>query len=184
MIWLKSALYREEILKWSLYFALIAWAITATAYAVSKRQEVILVGFDQNGARIISEEKDRLLQGEAVLFIQAFLQGYLNFDAGTFQSQMGKAADFFSEEVWQQEQPKLLKIGARLKTDPLSQSGEILAIDKVGGGTYEIQVLIRVNRRAQVTQAKASVVVELKKRVRTTSNPWLFEISRIEERLQ
>lgn len=184
MILFKSALYREELLRWTLILVLLAWGLTATAYALSKRQEVLLVGFDQNGARIISDDKDKLLQSEAVLFIQTFLKSYLNYAPHSFETQMGKAADFMSEKIWAQEQPKLLKIAERLKKDPLSQSGEALAIDQVGEGAFEIEARIRVIRRAQVSEAKVLIQLELRKRTRTTANPWIFEISHLEERLQ
>lgn len=181
MILFKSRLYREELLRWSLMLVLLAWGLTSTLWAASKSREVILIGFDDSGARLVTDAKDRLLEEEAAKFIQAFVGSYLNFDAGTHQAQIGKAADLMSSELWSRQQAKLLEVNQRLQKEALEQRGEIESIDMTGDRVFEVLVAIRIKQRATASAARVKLTLELSAKERTPANPWAFEIKELRD---
>lgn len=181
MILLKSSLYREEILRWSLIVVLFIWAMTSTVIALRAKDEVILIGFDETGARTITDEMDSLLKREAVQFLTTFVSGYLNFDHLNHKSQIGKAASLMSESLWGQEQPRLLEINQKLQKEPLTQRAEIQSIDLIGEEQFEVIVEIVVTRKGQESKAKVKFGFSLTKRERTATNPWKFEITQLQE---
>lgn len=181
MILFKSRLYREEILRWSLLLALFAWGLTSTLWAASKSREVILIGFDDGGARLVTDAKDRLLQDESAKLIQTFVSHYLNFDAATHQAQVGKAADLMSAELWQRQQGKLLEVNRRLQKEPLEQEAEIESIDMTGDRLFEVLAVVRIKQRAVASIARVKLTIELAPKERSPSSPWAFEIKELRD---
>lgn len=181
MILFKSRLYREEFLRWGLMLALLAWGLTSTLWAASKSREVVLIGFDDNGARLVTDAKDRLLQEEAAKLIRSFVSSYLNFEASTHQAQIGKAADLMSAELWGRLQSKLLEVNRRLQSEPLSQIAEVESIDMTGEGVFEVLAAVRIKQRATTSIARVKLTIELGAKERTPGNPWAFEIKELRD---
>ncbi len=178
---LKSPLYREEILRWSLIGALAFWGLSSTIWAVTKTQTTLLIAIDDNGARLVTDEHDHLIKAEAVNFIKTFIGFYLNFDSVSHRLQIGKAADLMSSELWERSKLKLFEIDKRLKVEPLSQVSEIQSIDVIRENTYEVIALVHINHRASDSKLPLKLTIELSSRNRTQENPWAFEIKELKD---
>ena len=183
MIFLKSRLYREEFLRWSLVGCLMLWAITATSFAFSKKKETLLISISESGARIVVASDDIALKTEAAEFLKTFLGFYFNFSEVNHRQQIGKAADLMSVELWDRLKGKLLEVDERLKVQPLTQIAEIESIDQIGDATFESVLMIGVRTRVNESKAKLKVTVQVKRRARTRENPWSFEVTEIKDEL-
>lgn len=183
MILFKSRLYREELLRWSLIFCLLGWAVTSTAWAWSKEEKTLLLGFDENGARIITDSKDVLLRDESMKFIKTFVSLFLNYDAQNHKDQIGKAADLMSKELWDRSKDKLSEVNQKLKDQPLSQSAEIESIDLIGENLFEVRINVIVRQRLGENRAQVKMTIGLGKRERTETNPWFFEVKEMKDEL-
>lgn len=181
MILFKSRLYREEFYRWLLIAALISWAITSTIWALSKTQKTVLIGIDENGTRLITDNKDLLLKSESLKMIQEFLKLYLNFDQNTHKENIGRAADLMASSLWEQQKGKLFEIGEKLKREPLLQTSETESIDLVGENTFEVIANIKILNRAVESKARIKMVLVLQKHERSNVNPWAFEIKELRD---
>lgn len=181
MILLKSRLYREEILRWILIVVLALWATSATVWALSVKREIILIGLDETGARLITDKKDKLLEAEALAFIQAFAKHYLNYNESTFDTEMGLASDFLSADLWERKKADLVSLREKLKREPLTQNGEIESIDLTGELQYEVVTQVRIRRRLVEANVRLRLRLSLERRERSTSNQWAYEIKEMQD---
>lgn len=179
---LKSKLLRSEIKHWLLITALILWGVVATAYAFSKKEEILLIGLDDGGTRIITSQSDRLLKSELQKFILHFLDLYYSYDEKSFKTQVGMAADLFSEDFWNQEKSKLFALNEKLQKSPLTQSIQVESIDLVDDGKIEVLLSVFVKSRLSENKVKLQILIEYKKSERSEINPWGYSIHNISER--
>ena len=180
---LKSQLYREEFLRWSLVVALTLWGLAATAWALSKKRETLLIAISDAGARVIANSDDMALKAEATEFLKIFLEHYFNYSEVNHRQQIGKAADLMSAELWDRLKAKLLEVNERLKSQPLVQRSEIESIDQIGEATFESVLQIGVRSRMNGSKARLKVTVEVRRRARTRENPWALEVVEIKDEL-
>lgn len=172
----KSKLLRNEIKHWLLVGSLGVWGLTATIYAFSKSEKLILVGIDDAGVRLITANSDRLLQAELKSFIKAFFEYYYVYDEKTFLDQIGHATELMSDDLWRRNKDKLLEIQQKLQKTPLSQSMEIETIDLLEQGKIEAVLGLKVRARLNEQKVRLRGVIEFKKHERNEKNPWGFEI--------
>lgn len=183
MILFKSRLYREEILRWSLLVCLLGWAVTSTAWAWSKQEKTLLLGFDENGARVITDGRDVLLRDESLKFIKTFVSLYLNFDAANHKDQIGKAADLMSKDLWERSKEKLSEVNQKLKIEPLAQTAEIESIDLVGPDIFEVRLSVVIRQRLVENRVQLKMTLGIARRERTESNPWYYEVKELKDEL-
>ena len=118
----KSKLLRNEIKHWILIGCLLLWGLTASVYAFSKSEKIILIGIDDAGTRIVTSSQDRLLQSELKNFLKAFFQTYYVYDESSFIEQMGRATEMMSDSLWQRNKDHLSELQQKLQKSPLSSA--------------------------------------------------------------
>lgn len=179
---LKSKLLRNEIQYWSLLAVLFLWGITASVFAVSKSEKIILVGIDDAGVRLITAQSDRLLKDELQKFVLNFLDLYFNYDEKSFNKRVGLAADFFTEELWNQRKSELFAINQRLQKSPLIQRAEVESIDLLEDGKIEVSLALSIKSRMTENKVKLKVFLSYQKRDRSEENPFSYVITEISEK--
>lgn len=177
----KSKLLREEIKHWLLMGCLCLWALTATVYALSKSEKVILIGVDDVGARLITEDKDRLLQSELKNFLKAFFESYYVYDEKNFLQKIGNATEMMTVDLWQKNKDRLLELHQKLQKTPLSQTMEVESIDLVDQGRVEAILGISVHSRMNEQKVRLKVILEFRRNERSEKNPWGFQITELSD---
>ncbi|QDK37912.1 hypothetical protein [Bdellovibrio sp. NC01] len=175
----KSKLMREEIKHWIALISLGVCALLSIAWGLSKKEKIIVIGMDEAGTRLIANQSDRLIQNELKVFFKNFFELYYGYNDVNYNERMRLATDLFSEELWQEEREKITQIGANLKKTPLSQSVEILSIDRVDNFKIEAILLLKIKARMNDQQVKLKVNIEYRKTERTEANAYGYEITSI-----
>lgn len=175
----KSKLLREEIKHWIAILALFLWAVTATIVAISRTEKTILIGIDDAGTRIITNNSDRLIQSELKNFLSYFINHYYSYDEKTFIGQIGISTDLMSEDLWSRNREELLGLNQRLQKTPLTQVVEIESMDLIEPGKVEVLLALNVRSRLNTQIVKLKVLMEFKARERSDKNPWPFEITEV-----
>lgn len=181
MLLFRSKLLREEIKHWAALAALFAWALTASLWGWSKEEKIILIAIENGGTRLVSDEKDKILEMEVAGFIKNFLETFYQYNSDSYSRQMGKATDLMSEELWQEKQSELARIGENLKSQAISQSIEIQSIDKVGENQFEAVILIAVKSRMSTQSVRLKIQLKVEKSKRSGQNPYPLQIDEIHE---
>ncbi len=173
---LKSRFVREELLRWALVIVLFGWAVTATAWAISKNPKTVLIGVADDSSYVISVENAVLEKKELLSFSKEFLLSFYQYSPESFGTQISRAGDLMSTDCWEQHKMQLGIIAEKLKKEPLSQTATIESIDAIDNETFEAVVNLAVSRKLETTQAKVRVTLKISKKRRSESNPWPFEI--------
>lgn len=177
----KSKLLRNEIKHWILISCLVLWGVTASLYALSKTEKMILIGVDDAGTRLITANSDRLLQSELKNFLKTFFESYYAYDEKNFLEQIGRATEIMSDDLWQRNKDKLLELNQKLQKTPLSQKMEMETIDLLDQGKVEAILVLKIRSRINEQKIRLKVVVEFKKHERTEKNPWGFEVTELSD---
>jgi hypothetical protein len=178
-ILLKSKLIRSELKHWALIVILFLWALVATVFASVNRDKVLLVGIDDSGTRLITNQSDRLLKSELKSFLMNFFDLYYSYDEKTFLTQVGKATDLFSQDLWNQEKSKLYELNTKLQKVPLTQSFKVESIDRLEDGKIEAILLIGVKTRLAEQHVRLKVNLTYKPTERTETNTYPYTITEL-----
>lgn len=173
---LRSRFIREEFLKWSLSIALLCWAITATAWAISKNARTVLIGVSDETSYVIATENASLQKKELLSFAKEFLLSFYQYSPESFGTQISRAGDLMANDCWEQHKAQLASIGDKLKKEPLSQVAVIDSIEAIDDENFDAFLNLTVSRKLEVTHAKIRVTLKISKKRRSESNPWPFEI--------
>lgn len=177
----KSKLMREEIKHWISIGALSLCVLLSLAWGISKKEKIIVIGMDEAGTRLIQAQSDRLVKNELAVFLKNFIELYYNYNDVNYHERMRLATDLFSEELWQSERDKITQIENNLKKTPLSQTADIVSIDRTDAYKVEAIVLLKVKSRMNEQEVKLKVDIEYRKIDRTETNPYEFEITNISD---
>lgn len=177
----KSKLLREELKHWAALAALFLWGTTATVVAISRREKIVIIGVDDAGTRLITEQSDRLLKEEIKSFLKYFFEMYFSYNDVNFNERMSLATDLFSESLWQSEKPKIIQIGENIKKTPLAQTAEVISIDKLESNEIEAVLRLHIKSRMSEQVVNLKVKLEYRKTSRTERNPWSYEITSLND---
>lgn len=183
MILFRSRLYREEILRWSLMAALFLWAVTGTVWGLSRSEKFVLIAMTDQGARLVKTSDDESLRDESLKFLKAFVALYLNFDPGSYDANVGQAADMMSSDLWGRLKERLFEVSQKMKSQPLSQSAVIESVDAISANEFEVLVRLKVRQKLEASNGTLKLRLSLREKPRTEANPWRFEIVELKDEL-
>jgi hypothetical protein len=161
----------------TLFIALTLWASVATVLLVRAKPTTLLVGIDQYGARLITDQSDRLLKAEAENIAKRFVVTLLNYSAETFESQVSQAGDLISQKAWELRRDEFRKLSERLKGQEFSQSAKIQEVRQVSDLEFEIDVKVDSKSRLQTATTSLRYQLKLQPKKRTVENPSAFEVA-------
>jgi hypothetical protein len=162
-------------------FAFFVWGLSSTVYALKQKSEMVLIGLDSNGTRIISSQEDPLFKTEVVNFVRRFFSVLYNFDAESFDENVGAATDLMSQDLWQAEKDKITRLREYVKSESVSYSGAIQTITKTKDSKFQILLRTSELHRLKSKNEEIVITISLKPSVRTKSNPWGMEVVSLEE---
>lgn len=177
----QSKLYREQIKHWMLIASLMLWALLASIFAIRSDSKVILIGIDESGTKIITDNNDRVLQNELKNFLKSFLLFYYEYDEKTFGSQMESASNLMSLELWEKAKPKLIEQKEKLSKIPVSQTPDIESIELIDSGKVEAILNLVIKVRLVEHKLKLKVNLAFSRAKRTEVNPWGIEVTEVSD---
>ncbi|OFZ81238.1 MAG: hypothetical protein A2583_08990 [Bdellovibrionales bacterium RIFOXYD1_FULL_53_11] len=170
-----------EWLKTLLFIVCLAWAVMASVWAYRNRPEIILVGLDEAGTRIITSANDPILSKERVKFVREFLRGYYNYTAADYSVTISQTGALMSDLLWKSMEPEFLKTTERMKTSPITQDGDLLDLREVGEQEFEADLGLRIKSRLTERKVKYRAVIKIGPRKRSAENPYPMEVTEIHE---
>ncbi|OFZ80240.1 MAG: hypothetical protein A2583_09025 [Bdellovibrionales bacterium RIFOXYD1_FULL_53_11] len=170
-----------EWLKKILFVLCLAWAGTATVWAYRNKPEIILIGLDEAGTRIITSANDPILSKERVKFVREFLRGFYNYTAADYSVTISQTGALMSDILWKEQEPAFLKTTEQMKTSPLTQDADLLDLREVGEQEFEADIGLRIKSRLTERKVKYRAVVKIGPRKRSAENPYPMEVTSIHE---
>lgn len=182
----KIHLTQSKAKEWILISVLIFSLIVTAIYAFSKKSEMLLIGIDQNGTRVITQEEDPIFKTEIINFIRTFVSLSYNFDQDTFTENAGKYSELLSLDLWNQKKSDVLNAAEQIKKEPMQLSTFITKVakdkDKDGNDIYNVYTSQTLTRRAKTEKLKYILKMQVAKvSKRTKDNPYGFEVTALEE---
>ncbi|MBN8540724.1 MAG: hypothetical protein J0L82_10095 [Deltaproteobacteria bacterium] len=179
--WLRSRFIREEVLRLGLIIVLGLWAVSATVFAVLKKDRTILIGVADDASYVISDSNEALRRKEIVSFVRSFIENYYVFTPSNHAEKISRAGDIMASALWESKRADLKQVNERLKTEPLVQTAKILSIDLVDRETIEAALQITILKRIETISTNLKVTLTVRPIERTETNPWPFEITEVRD---
>lgn len=183
----KIHLAQRHVKEWILISVLIFSLIITAIYAFSKKSETLIIGIDQNGTRIVTEQEDPIFKTEVINFIRSFVSLSYNFDQETFTENAGKYSELLSLDLWNGKKNDILKAAEEIKKEPIQLSTIITKIgkdkDKDGVEFYKVYTSQTITKRASTQSLKYLISMRVAKvEKRTKNNPFGYEVTFLEEK--
>ena len=183
----KIYLAKKHVKEWLLVAVLLFALFVTSVYAFSKKSETLIIGIDQNGTRVVTEQEDPIFKTEAINFIRTFVSLSYNFDQETFAANAAKYSDLLSLKLWTEKKSDILRAAEEIKKEPLQFSTIITKIakdkDKEGNELYKVYTDQTITRRAKVDKLKYIVTLQIAKiQKRTKDNPYGYEVTFLDEK--
>ena len=174
-------LVKKHLALTAILLTLTAWALVASTLALQNKHELLLIGLDPNGTRVITSQEDPLFKTEVVNFLRSFVSELYTFTPETFESSVGRASDLMTKDLWEKEKEKVVKLQAIVKAEAISSSAEITSITKVSAGIFKVGLTMSESRRVGKQTKKLEVTVGLRKGERSESNSYGIEVNELQE---
>ena len=171
-------LYKQEIAIFSLIISLMLWSVVATILAFQNKSQVFLIGKTENSYQLIVEEEITPL--ETGNFIRHFTALTLNFNEESYKRHVSLAGDLMTEELWKKKKPEFIQMFGFIKKNKVTQSAEVLKIQKVKNNTYEVKVRNYLFKNGNLTEKDRLILLSLTENERSFENPWRLSVSNVE----
>ena len=131
-------LYKSEMILFFFIGSLFLWGTVTSLLAFKNKTQVFLIGkTDESYQLITDEEKAPLETGN---FIRHFLALILNFNDESYKKHISLAGDLMTERLWEKKKSEFIKMADFIKKNKVTQSAEILKIQKVKSNLYEATI--------------------------------------------
>ena len=171
-------LYKNEIAVFSLIISLMLWGLVTSYLAFKNNSQVILIGKTGNSYQLITEEEKTPI--ETGNFIRHFLALTLNFNDESYRRHISLAGDLMTEELWRKKKPEFIQMAGFIKKNKVTQSAEILKIQKSKSGLYEVKVRNYLFKNGILTEKDKFILLSLMENGRSFENPWRHSVSSVE----
>jgi hypothetical protein len=162
---------------------LFVFSFILNASSLFKAKRPVLIAIDQNGTRIVTEEKDPIFKTEAVAFIQRFLRSVYNFKSDSFVRNIGYATNVMSEDLWEAKKNEIIDLKNRVDRDQVSVNGIIQKLSLDENGIYYALIDVKEYSRLSERNHRVKVAIKLKQSLRTLENPTGLMVDSYEEEL-
>lgn len=179
-----SLYQRSKVFQTLAVAGLFFWAVSASVVAIYKTmqpEKIILVGADQYGMRVITRDNDPVLKFEAPLMIHSYIKLAYDFDQTNYRNKIMQAGGYVSEELWLSLLDNHKALADKLDKQALSQSAQIDDLIQIDTNRFEAHLSIAIRLGTTVAHKKLKIEFSIDKKKRNSSNPYEWEISRINE---
>lgn len=171
-------LYKKEIAVISLIVSLFLWGVVTSYLAFQNKSQVVLIGKTDESYQLIKDEKETPI--ETGNFIRHFLALSLNFNDESYKRHISLAGDLMTEDLWRKKKPEFIQMTSFIKKNKVTQSVEILKIQKAKSNLYEIEVKNYLFKNGILTEKNKLISLSLIDNQRSYENPWRHSVSDIE----
>ena len=154
------------------------WGALASILAFQNKSQVVLIGKTENSYRLIVEEEITPL--EIGNFIRHFTALTLNFNEESYKRHISLAGDLMTEELWKKKKPEFIEMFGFIKKNKVTQSAEVLKIEKVKNNNYEVKVRNYLFKNGNLTEKDKVILLSLTENERSFENPWRHIVSNVE----
>ena len=171
-------LFKEEIAIFSLIISLMLWALVTSYLAFKNNTQVFLIGKTKDTYHLITNEE--MTPIETGNFIRHFLALTLNFNDESYKRHISLAGDLMTEKLWQSRKPEFIKMAGFIKKNKVTQSAEILKIQKTEKGFFEVKVRNYLFKNGILTEKDKFILLSLVNNERSFENPWRLSVANVE----
>ena len=171
-------LYKQEIALSFLIISLMLWGVVASYLAFKNNSQVILIGKTENSYQLIVDEEMSPI--ETGNFIRHFLALTLNFNDESYRRHISLAGDLMTEELWKKKKAEFIQMAGFIKKNKVTQSVEVLKIQKAKKGFYEVKVRNYLFKNGILTEKDKLILLSLVDNERSFENPWRLSVSSVE----
>ena len=125
----------------------------------------------------MGEEKTPLETGN---FIRHFIALTLNFNNESYRRHISLAGDLMTEDLWKKKKPEFKEMASFIKKNKVTQSAEVLKIQKVKNNFYEVKVRNYLFKNSILTEKDKLIFLSLTENQRSYENPWRHSVSNVE----
>ncbi len=170
--------FKLQAMKTLLTAVILAWAATASILLVRNQPQTLLIGMDENGVRVIRDERDRLVAGEKLNFIKRYLSYSYNFDSKDYDDRMTSAGNLMSTKLWEEKASEFKKIREEAKNTPeITQESTIEEIRFIDDYTFEADLGLKISKRLKTISVPLRVTIKIAPHLRTIDNPYSWEVT-------
>jgi len=174
---MKYKYFGWEAIKRAVFGLLVLWASIATFLLIRARPQTLLIGIDENGVRVIHEDRDRLVAKEKINFVKRYLTYAYNYDSQDFNEKITQAGNLMADPLWEGKKTEFDRISKGLKEQPITQETRIEDIRIIDDYLFEADLLIGIQTRLKREQIKLRVELRVQPHTRTNVNPFAWEVS-------
>ncbi|MCB0385400.1 MAG: hypothetical protein KDD43_08410 [Bdellovibrionales bacterium] len=172
---------KPHLMRALLLGSLVAWASFATVVALSKKSEVVLIGIDKNGTRLIHSQDDPLFKTELVEFLRHYLLLTYQFSPESFAARVGDSTSLMSDTLWQRESENIRNLQDLVQKSGLNQTTKVLQINQLKSKEFQSLIEVEQKTRLKTQKFQLKVTLGITPRDRTRENPWGMEITEVKE---
>lgn len=163
---------------------LIIYSGVATVLLLRNKPQTIVVGVDESGTRLLTEDNDKLAEKEVLAFIRGFVALHYRYSSETYERQISQSGDLMTLDLWNQKQSEYEKISKDIVGQSIIQDAEIADITQVGASAFDLSIGMTIQRKLEQKRFKIKVRIELTKSARSKTNPYPFSIARLSEEIE
>ena len=172
-----------ELIKKTSVLGLIIYSVVLSVLLLKQKPETLLIGIDQYGTRLISDQDDRLLKSEKMNFLKLFLRIYHNYDSESYTTAISRAGDLMSQQYWTEKKPDFLQRQEVLKGKDYQRISEIKDLRAIDSTTFEADIIVIERKALKETKSNLRVEIHLQPIKRSQINAYPFEVVRYVEQV-
>jgi hypothetical protein len=172
-----------ELIKKISVASLVIYSIILSVILIKQKPETLLIGIDQYGTRLISDQDDRLLKAEKINFLKLFLRIYHTYDSDGYTTAISRAGDLMSQQYWNEKKPEFLQRQEVLKGKDYQRTAEIKDLRAIDSTAFEADLVVSEMRSLQETKINLRVEIQLQPIKRSQINAYPFEVVRYVEQV-
>jgi len=174
-------MYREELLRWLLIIALSLWAIGASVLLITRKDKLVVIAVSDDTSYVVRNTNQTRERKELLSFVKLTIEKLYSFTPETFSHNLTMVSDLMSEELWALKREQFERLNQRLQKDPLTQTSKIVSVNDLGDGKIQAQIEAQIRHKLEVKTINLKVDLEIRKRQRSESNPWMYEVTGLKD---
>ena len=171
-------LYQKEMAVISLIISLMLWGVVSSCLTFQNKSQVVLIGKTGESYQLIKDEE--ITPIETGNFIRHFLVLSLNFNDESYKRHISLAGDLMTEDLWKKKKLEFIQMASFIKKNKVTQSVEVLKIQKAKNNLYEIEVKNYLFKNGILTEKNKLILLSLIDNQRSYENPWRYSVANIE----
>ena len=177
IFWAK--LFEKQILLFFIFFILTAWGLTASTYAILKKDRTLLI--QMNGFETSVIDGETHIPAEIENYLNHFVGIFYSYTSVNFEKHIDQSMFFLTEDVALKFAPKLNEKFKKVAKTPTFQAAMVTSINRIKDLDYEIEINVVRRVNGEESEEKYRVRLSLIKAQRNLKNPYGLLIANLKE---